>query len=489
VVLMESAGRACAERAAELMTERDLDTALVLCGPGNNGGDGFVVARHLSDWGFDPVVALFGRRASVKGDARVFLNTLDHFPVPIIEVTGDLPEDTLMAAAAGGIVVDALFGTGLQRPIEGRYARAIESVNSLRCPVLAVDIPSGVCSDTGRIMGTALNADVTVTFGAAKIGHFSYPGRSRCGEVEVVDIGIPGEAIDEAPGAWLLDPGFAARAFPPRDAESFKNSFGHLLVVGGLKGKSGAALLSAMGAVRSGSGLVTIATDREARGNIEGRFPELMVEGPFLVDGDHIAVDEDHFSRLLESKTGVVIGPGLSTLSGADSILKIAIDAGLPIVLDADALNLMAAEPDREWGLGPDSVLTPHPGEAGRLLVRPTSEVQADRVRSAAELSDQTGAVVVLKGAGTLIAAPDNQMWINNTGGPALATAGTGDVLAGAIGGIIARGIPTWAAAAAAVYIHGLAGDLAAGSGNVHSISASDVLDRLSEAIASVCVP
>ena len=486
VVLMEVAGRSCAHHTAELMTDKDLDTALILCGPGNNGGDGFVVARHLCDWGFDAVVALFCKRRAVKGDALINLKALEHFPVPVIEVQDDIPEDILFEAAAGGLIVDALFGTGLQRPVQGRYARAIEAVNGLRCPVVAVDIPSGICSDTGRILGTALDADLTVTFGAAKVGHFTYPGRAHCGSVEVESIGIPDEAIDEAPGAVLLNPGFAAAAFPYREPNSFKNHYGHLLVVGGLTGKGGAALLTAMGAVRAGSGLVTVATDSEAQAHIEGRFPELMVEGPFTIGDAGITVDEDAFGRLLEGKTAVAVGPGLSTLAGAEHILKLALAANLPTVIDADALNLLSSDLEGDWGIGDRCVLTPHPGEAGRLLVRSTAAVQQNRVQAVTELSDQWGAVVVLKGAGTLVAAPDNLLGVNTTGGPALATAGSGDVLTGMTGALLARGLPPWASACASVYLHGMAGDSATERLNVHSVSASDVLDSLPEAIASV---
>lgn len=486
VVLMEVAGRACADHVAELMTEDNLDTALILCGPGNNGGDGFVVARHLSDWGFDPVVALFCKRGDVKGDARVNLDALDHFPVPVVEVTGDLPDGLLLETASPGVIVDALFGTGLQRAVKGRYARAIEAINAMHAPLVAVDIPSGVCSDTGRILGTAFEADLTVTFGAAKVGQFAYPGRAHCGTVEVAEIGIPGEAIDDAPGAVLLNPGMAAMAFPPRDASSFKNDYGHLLVVGGLEGKGGAALLTAMAAVRAGSGLVTVATDKSAQAHIEGRYPELMVEGPFTLDKGRIKLDGKAFKALMAGKTAVAVGPGLSTLPGADAILEAVLDAGLPVVIDADALNLIAADLERDWRLSPDCVMTPHPGEAGRLLVRPTGDVQDNRVAAARDLSDQWGTVVVLKGAGTLVASPDDRLGINSSGGPELATAGSGDVLTGVVGALLARGLPAWSAGCAGAFVHGTAGELAAHGMNEHSVSASDVLDALPEAIRTL---
>jgi len=486
VVLMEVAGRACADHVAELMTEDNLDTALILCGPGNNGGDGFVVARHLSDWGFDPVVALFCKRSTVKGDALVNLDALDHFPVLVVEVTGDLPEDLLLETASRGVIVDALFGTGLERAVEGRFASAIEAVNAMHCPLVAVDIPSGVCSDTGRILGSAFEADLTVTFGAAKIGHYSYPGRAHCGAVEVEEIGIPGEAIDDAPGAVLLNPSMAAMAFPPRDASTYKNDYGHLLVVGGIEGKGGAALLTAMAAVRSGAGLVSVATDRNAQAHLEGRHPELMVEGPFTVNNGRITMDQAAFEGLLAGKTAVAVGPGLSTLPGADGILESVLGSGLPVVVDADGLNLIAGGLGRKWGLGPDCVLTPHPGEAGRLLVRSTEEVQGNRVKAARDLADQWGTVVILKGAGTLVSSPDDRMGINPSGGPELATAGSGDVLTGITGALLARGLPPWSASCSGAFVHGTAGELAADGMNEHSAGASDLIDALPEAIRTL---
>jgi len=485
IVLMEVAGRACADHTAEILTEVELDTALVMCGPGNNGGDGFVVARHLSDWGFDVIVALFCKPDSIKGDALINFNAMKRFPVAVIDVEGELSEDVFDEAARNGVIVDALFGTGLERPVEGRYAEAIDTANGLPCPRIAVDIPSGICSDTGRILGTAFNADMTVTFGSAKIGHFSHPGRACCGVVEVAEIGIPGAAIHDAPGAALLDPSFAAGAFEQRGPGSFKNNYGHLLVIGGLGGKGGAALLAAMASIRSGAGLASIATDSDAQAHLEGRFPEVMVEGPFSITGDGLTIDEKSFAGSLEGKTAIAIGPGLSTLPGAGHLLDLALDAGLPTVLDADALNLIASDPDRDWGLGPDCVLTPHPGEAGRLLGRSAGEVQNARVQSAIDLADRFGSIVILKGAGTLITAPDARLGVNPTGGPALATAGSGDVLTGIVGALLARELPAWEAACSAVFVHGVAGDIAGETMSDHCVGASDLLDMLPKAIKS----
>lgn len=486
IVLMEVAGRSCAEMAAEWMEERGLTKGLVLCGPGNNGGDGFVVARHLADWGYSVTAALLAPAARLKGDARTAFGVMTRFPVRIVEVAGAPDPSLFEEVAADGVVVDAMFGTGLERPVEGPYAGAIRLAERHPGLRVAVDIPTGVCSDTGRVLGRAFRADLTVTFGAAKVGHFSYPGRAYCGHVEVVDIGIPKVAIDEAPGAVLLDPRVVAPAFGPRDPEAFKNRFGHLLVVGGLSGKGGAALLAALAGVRSGAGLVTIVTDREAQAHLEGRVPEVMVEGPLVVAASgEVRFAEADLAALLSGKTALAVGPGLSTRPGCDRLLARLLETDLPVVLDADALNLLAplAAPLSRKGR---VVLTPHPGEAARLLGTTAADVQADRVRAAGALVEGSGGVAVLKGAGTVVAGPGSRLALSPVGGPALATAGTGDVLTGMIGALLARGEDAWDAACGAVFVHGLAGDLAAGDLGEHSVGASDVVDRLPEAIRSL---
>jgi len=485
VVLMEAAGRAVAERTAEWMEETGSGRVLILCGPGNNGGDGFVAARHLADLGYPVTVALFAPASRIRGDALVHFRAMTRFPVRVVEVAdGPIEEDLFEQVSPDGVIVDALFGTGLERPVEGRYAAAIERANASPCARIAVDIPSGVCSDTGRILGCAFRADVTVTFGAAKIGHFAYPGAGFCGEVEVVSIGIPRGAIEQAPGATLLCPSDVADAFPPRPRDSFKNRYGHLLVVGGLTGKGGAALLAASAAIRGGAGLVTVLTDRLAQAHLEGRIPDVMVEGPIEISSDgRVRLLAAVRTAILAGKTALAVGPGLSERPGCDRLLAGLMDSGLPMVLDADALNLLARRASRALEPAGRLILTPHPGEAGRLLRIPTSEVQAARVPAARRLAEQTGQVIVLKGAGTVIAAPDGRLALNPTGGPALATAGTGDVLTGLMGALLARGLDPWDAACAAVFVHGWAGDLAARDLGEHSVGASDVVLRIPGAI------
>ncbi|MBM4397731.1 MAG: NAD(P)H-hydrate dehydratase [Deltaproteobacteria bacterium] len=477
VVLMEIAGRG----AAETPRDRGARTVLVLAGPGNNGGDGLVVARHLADRGLHVTVALLARADAMKGDAATMLGMLPHFAVRVIQVPDGLPDDLPAELAGTGpdVVVDAIFGTGLARPVEGVFADAVDAANALPCPRVALDLPTGIDADTGRVLGRAVRADLTVTFGAAKVGHWSYPGRAYRGRLEVVPIGIPRAAIDAAEGALLVGPHEAAAAFPPRDADAFKNAFGHVLVVGGLPGKAGAALLAAMGAVRAGAGLVSVATHPDSAARVEGRHPELMVEAAIGT------ADAAALAAMLLRASAVVAGPGLGTGDGSAAALRRAIDAGLPCVLDADALNCVAAAPDAGWSLRPDVVLTPHPGEAARLLGRTGRDVQADRVTAAGDLAARFGSVAVLKGAGTVVAAPDGRLAVNPTGGPALATAGSGDVLSGILGALLGRGVPAFEAACAAAWLHGAAGDLAADRLTEHGVGASDLCDAIPGAISS----
>lgn len=471
IVLMEMAGRGVAEAIG-----RRLDApsrALVLCGPGNNGGDGFVVARYLADMGHEVTVALLVEREAIRGDARTTFEAMLKFPVSVFDcLNGDLP-----IGGKWGVVVDAVFGTGLKRKVEGLYAAAIEAANAISSLRVAVDIPTGVDADTGRVLGTAFFASLTVTFGAMKIGHASYPGRGYCGTVEVVPIGIPREAFEAVSGAELIDRGLASLGFVNRDATAYKNRFGHVLIVGGMPGKAGAVLLAGLAAVRSGAGLVTIATSPEVSPRIEGRFPELMVEGCLTEE------PKDSLRQVMEGKSAIVIGPGLGTGNTAKRVMEIVLCAGIPVVADADALTILA-DKDTHWPNA--TILTPHPGEAGRLLNCSSTDVQSDRVTSCREIARRTGSIVVLKGAGTVIAKPDGHIAINTTGGPGLATAGTGDVLAGVIGALIGRGVAPFIAACSAVFVHGRAGDIASETLGEHSVSAMDVVDALPKAIAEL---
>lgn len=485
IVLMERAGLAVADRAQAMARASGRPSALVLCGPGNNGGDGFVAARHLADRGLAVVVVLLARTADVKGDAATNLAALGSFPVTLVEAPAGVPQD--LWDRPWGVAVDALFGTGLARPLDGVFAAAVDAMNALPCPRLAVDLPSGVDADAGRVPGVAVRADATVTFGTARIGHFAWPGAGYCGVVEVAPIGIPRDALASALGADLLDAGCVRLAFPPRDRGAFKNRFGHVLVVGGMAGKAGAALLAARAALRCGAGLATIATERDVAARIEGRFPDLMIESLVEVVGDWLKVDDAAIAAVRAGKTALVLGPGLGRRPGVDALVERLLEGALPVVVDADGLNVLSEHPDVRPG--PNAVLTPHPGEAGRLLGVPTAEVQADRIAAARALASLRGAVVVLKGAGTIVAAPDGRLAINPTGGPCLAVGGSGDVLSGMTGALLGQGLPPFDAACAAVYLHGALGDLAGSRWTEHGVLASDLVDLLPVALTMLLPP
>ncbi len=486
IVLMEAAGRAVADAAAGLAGCRGGVRVLVVCGPGNNGGDGFVAARHLLDAGCDVTVVLLAERRAYAGDAATCLKALDWFNARIVEASRGIPDD-VVAWAMDAVIVDAVFGTGLSRPVGGVYADTIDIMNTLHGPAIAVDIPSGIDSDTGAVLGTAFEADLTITFGAAKIGHYVWPGRGHCGEVRVVQIGIPAALTERAADLRLLDNGDIRDAFPARPPDSYKNTFGHVAVVGGLPGKTGAAILAGRAAIRAGAGLTTLVLTEPAAGRIEGRWPDLMIDAAITENAGWLGVDDQVLSALLDGKSALVIGPGLGTRPGTSQVVTRLLSGGLPAVLDADALNAMAADPGALKSLGPDCVVTPHPGEAARLLGVDKAAVQAERLKSARELARRTGAVAVLKGAGTIIAAPDGRLAVSASGSPALAVAGAGDVLSGIIGALMARGLTPFEAACAGVELHGTAGSVAAAGIGEYPTAASDLVELIPEAIKIAC--
>lgn len=441
LTLMETAGRAV----ARAVTARNV---AVVCGPGNNGGDGYVVARVLRDAGIDAVVYLAVDRSAITGDAKTHLE--------IYERAGGvvLPADA-EAIAQSELVVDALFGVGLARPIEGRLAELVAAMNRAGRR-LAVDIPSGLDADTGRVLGTCVEADATVTMGALKVGLVSAPGFAKCGVVEVADIGIPaGVLATQGVRAGLVEESDVHGWLRAPQALDHKGTRGHALVVAGMPGMRGAGRLAATSALRAGAGLVTLAAsgDVHADDSVMTRSLEVAL------------------GSLLENKAAVVIGPGLGQSDLAAAWVGEVLVAGVPAVMDADALNLIAGVTEALAKAAGPVVITPHPGEAARLLGITTAQVEADRLAAARTLAQRTHAIVVLKGARTIVCdgtLGDEFCSINPTGGPELATGGSGDVLSGVIGGLLAQGLAPADAARAAVWVHGAAGD-SLGAGMISS--------------------
>ena len=435
--LMERAGAAVADTAARMLGNRG-GIPLIVAGPGNNGGDGFVAARLLQERGFAPQVVFLGDAEKLPADARTAYEAW--------QAAGGKVQKTVPGEPFA-LVVDAIFGIGLGRPAEGEYANAIKAINALGAPVLAVDIPSGLASDTGCRLGPAVYAHRTVSFFAAKPGLLTHDGPDCCGEVQVADLGIP----IGTPEGQTVSPDLFDRRLRPRPRNSHKGSYGSVGILGGAAGMAGAALLAGRAALLLGAGRIYVGMlERLA---VDPLQPELMLREA----GD-----------IFINATAIAIGPGLGQDRQACALLRQSIDAPQPLVVDADALNLMAAHPVLLGALGRRAgatLLTPHPAEAARLLTTTVDIVQADRLAAARELARRTNALVALKGCGTVIAVPEGPWFINGSGNPGLSTAGSGDVLTGFIAALLAQGWPGLDALLCAVHLHGAAADALAAQG------------------------
>ncbi|MGX9697779.1 NAD(P)H-hydrate dehydratase [Janthinobacterium lividum] len=479
-LLMQRAGQAAASTALKLLhAQEDGDGAghrrvLVLAGPGDNGGDALEAAAHLAGSGTEVLVWLVPEAQATSPEREQALSRARNSAARFMEAA------TSMASAAVGaapwhLVIDGLFGIGASRPLDGECRDMAQLVNNLDCPVLALDVPSGLHADTGAIDGVAIRATHTLTFIGDKPGLHTANGRDHAGEVEVAALAIA-PALLPAAKAQLGGLHLFARQLQPRRQNTHKGSYGSVAVIGGAQGMAGAPILAARTALHAGAGRVYIAFP-DAPPAFDSGQPELMCRHARDVDFSGL-----HFAAL-------VAGPGLGDKADTVELLQRAIDSDSPLLLDADALNLMAAEPELQSALAVRTgagatILTPHPLEAARLLDMTVAEVQADRLGAARQLATQLGAIVVLKGSGTVIAAPDGQVVVNNTGGPALATAGTGDVLSGLCGSLLAQGWPEWEAAIGAVWLHGAAADalVAAGSGPI-GLTAGELIPAIRKLI------
>jgi hydroxyethylthiazole kinase-like uncharacterized protein yjeF len=479
LTLMDRAGRAVAEAALELVGTSG--RIVVVCGGGNNGGDGYVAARLLRGAGRDARVIALVPAERLSQDARAVREQAQRAGVPIDD-QGELVD---LDAGVGDVVVDALFGTGLARAPEGAFAAAIDGIDAARVAgarVLAVDVPSGLSADTGRPLGPCVRADRTVTFAFQKRGLVLHPGPSYAGDVVVADIGIPPAAAARVPaGCELLGELEARLLVPPRAPDAHKGDAGRLLVVAGSPGKSGAAHLALTGALRGGAGLVTLAARPEVLPLALAGRPEAMSVA--LPAGG--ALGRSDLQALLaaaQAADAAVIGPGIPRGGETAELLRAFLDrARIPTVLDADALNALAESPRLLSGLEVPVVVTPHPGEMARLAARSIADVQEDRIGIAVAKAKEWGAVVVLKGARTVVADPVSPPSVVPIGNPGMATGGTGDVLAGLVGALLASGIPAPAAARAAAWVHARAGDLAAARHGQRGLVAGDLGDAIAQ--------
>jgi NAD(P)H-hydrate epimerase len=495
VTLMENAGVSVAEFIAQRWPKFAQRRIVVLCGKGNNGGDGLVAARHLLELGAKPEVYLFAAPEEMQGDAATNCKRWREVSggLQLVRNSGDL-QDVKPALEFADIVVDALLGTGTRGAAEGLYAEAIEAVNKRRGPVrsavVAVDIPSGLTADTGEAMGACINATFAITFTAPKAGMILGTAGDHTGQVLVRDIGSPPELIDEVGKSnvrwidWREVSNFAL----PRRADANKGNYGHALITAGSVGKSGAAVLASWAALRVGAGLVTLATPEPVLPIVAAHTPEIMNEPLPATDVGSISMrsfEYERFEKLLKGKRALAIGPGLSTHDETQQFVRSVVGSRtVPMILDADGLNAFAGRA-RELRKGSGALaLTPHPGEMARLFGCGIPDVQAQRVEVARKSAADWGAVVILKGQQTVVAAPDGQVFVNSTGNPGMGTGGTGDVLTGMLAGLTAQfGVTPWVRVLAfGVYLHGLAGDIAYAQMGEAPLMASDLIHAIPRA-------
>ncbi len=477
LVLMENAAIGVVDALGERYPEAS--SVAVFCGRGNNGGDGLAIGRHLSSRGYRvELFLLAGGRLSE--DAASQLEICRKLGLEVAEVE---PGEAVKAARTidAEVFIDALLGTGLSRPLEGQWAELAEALTERREPVVAVDIPSGLSGSRSDVPGPHVRADLTVTFAAPKIAHVFPPAADSVGQVVVADLGFHSGLLAEADGDLeLLQASELAPSLRPRSAGVHKGDLGHVLLLAGSTGKTGAAILAARSTVRSGAGLVTVAApepvlDVIAAGSIESMTLPLAVAG----DGGLAPEAAAQLTAALAGKQVVAAGPGLGTTESTVELLRGLIEIPIPLVLDADGLNAFAGRLSDLASRQAETVLTPHPGELGRLLQMDTAVVVKDRLSAARAAAEESGAVVVLKGHLTLVAEPGGGVAVNPTGNPGMATGGSGDVLTGVIAALIARGHDAATAARLGVFVHGSAGDLAAERRGEVGLAAGDLIDTL----------
>lgn len=457
--LMRRAATGAVKALRECFSAPQRRRVLVVAGRGNNGGDAMVCARLLAQSRSHKVrVALAARREELRGDAARAYTEAARARVPVEEAVEAEQLRSLLREAS--VVVDGLLGTGLNAPVAGYMAELIDAINASGKPVLSLDIPSGLDANHGVPLGSAVIAAVTVTFGFAKIGQVVYPGRQFVGRLHVVDIGIPPEAEERIPArAWQLEAVDVARRLPVRPPTAHKGHYGHVLVIGGSLGRTGAALMATEAAARVGAGLATLGGPASLNTILASRMPEIMT---FALpdDGGLLRFEEQSLRAALEQKSAVVLGPGMGVSEDSARIVEFLLTrTQVPVVVDADALTCMSTKLRILEAARGRCVLTPHPGEMARLCNRTTAEIQSSRTRVAREFAAEHGCVLVLKGATTLIADADGTLWVNPTGNPGMASGGMGDVLAGLVGGLLAQGLTPRDAALVAVFVHGAAAD------------------------------
>ena len=487
IVLMENAGIRAAQFIIETIAAIHEKEILILCGPGNNGGDGFVIARHLFNRGLLPDVVLIGNSKKVKGDALTNLRVARGMGMQITEIRSEKAWDRYKQnLALFHVVIDALLGTGIEGAPKGIYKKVIIDINHCGAEIISIDIPSGLSGNSCKVEGEAIRADSTITFCCPKIPLIFPPAEEYVGMLEIADISIPEEAVKKE-NVWLnlIEPEFVRNIIPYRKRDAHKGDFGHILAVSGSIGKSGAAALLARSALKTGAGLVTVATATSAQKLLAPQSSEMMTEP--LPETENGSISKKALLRLKElckAKDLIAIGPGLTTHPETTSVIRSLIkETQMPALIDADGINAFEGFSKELYGKNRDLIVTPHPGEMGRIIGQPPGFIQENRVELCRNFATTHQCYVVLKGYKTLISDPMGNVYVNTTGNPGLATAGAGDVLTGMIAGFMVQKVGILNALILAVYIHGLAADLASIDLGEMPLMAGNVIDRIPAAI------
>ncbi len=485
--LMERAGKHVAENARDILGLCAGKAVSVVVAKGNNGGDGFVAARHLASWGAGVKVLMLAREDELSKDAATNHHRLATQGGEIRNIRGSQIAGEL---SASDLIVDAIFGTGFRGEAEGDFAEAIEAINASGIPVLSVDIPSGVDAGWGSVTGPAVKARRTVTFAYPKPGLYLFPGAERAGEVVVVDIGIPPSFVPELVESemYTIEEGEIAAMLPRRSPDAHKGSCGRLLVAAGSPGLTGAAALCSRAAMRSGAGVVTLAVPASLNPVMEIKLTEVMTL-PLADDGSgHLTSSAlDEVLEKLDGYDALALGPGLGTDPETCEVVAGLLErANKPVILDADGINCAAMQGDKLSGREYPTVITPHPGELGRMLGRKSGEIQASRLDSAMEAARRFSCITVLKGANTVVASPDGRSFINTLALASMATAGSGDVLTGCLASICAQGMEPLEAALCGVFVHGRAAELATHMVGDAGMIAGDIVSNLPLALSGL---
>ncbi len=489
LILMENAGIRVADAAMNLIQAAHPMVAIV-AGKGNNGGDGLVAARHLMNAGIQVEVFVSGDQIDMTRDCAANYQILENMKAPIYHLQDQGSLDRFSWAAANAdLIIDALFGISYRPPLRDLDAQVVSIINEHRRPVLAIDIPSGVEADSGRISGGAIQADWTVTLALPKMGLFIEPGRSRAGKVTVADISIPGSLLsDKAIKNNLLTESMMNQHFRPRPAESHKGNYGHVVVIGGSMGMTGAVMLTSAAALSAGAGLVTAAIPESLEPVVAAGLMEVMTMPLPETRDKAVGIEAlPVIENLLGIASVCAIGPGLSRYPEAAAIIRFVLErSGIPIVIDADGLNALGQDIGVLGKRQVPIVLTPHPGEMARMLGTSIEHVQSNRLEAAKRAAGEWGVTIVLKGSRTIIAEPGGETYINTTGNPGMATAGSGDVLTGIISSLIGQGLRPHIAAAAGAYLHGKAGDAVRECRGERGMVAGDLVRALPEVIKTL---